>query len=98
MIRLTGRVLYLDGTEAEFVAGTIAISAWERYAIRHKLPHGAPTDDRPGAPGALSDAVIAHHALGIAEGFDAWAETVLSVEITNETPAVPPTEPDPSSA
>lgn len=90
MIRFRGKVAYLDGTEEEFHAGTSSVAAWERYGLRHGFPTGKD------APGALSDMVVAHHALAIAEAFDPWAEKVLSVEVKQEED-VPPTEPTPST-
>lgn len=90
MIRFRGSVAYLDGSEETFEAGTAAVAAWERYALRHGMPTGQES------PGALSDMVVAHHALAISEAFDPWAERVLSVEVVQETD-VPPTEPTPST-
>lgn len=86
MLRLKGAVEYLDGRVVEFECGTAAVAAWERYAIRNKLPLGE------GAPAILSSMVTAHHALGIEEGFDGWAETVLGVDLeaVGEVPPTPP--------
>lgn len=102
MIRFRGKVEYEDGSGAEFECGTAAVAAWERYAVRHKLPYG---DD---SPGTLSNLVIAHHALGIEEGVDAWIETVSGCEVealkdgvpvqAGEAAGVPPTDEDPSTA
>ena len=85
MIRFRGTVLYTDDREETFRAGTASVAAWERYATRNGYSTGADS------PGALSDMVVAHHALAIPVGFDAWAETVVSVEIVQEDEAVPPT-------
>lgn len=95
MLRFKGTVEYTDGTSAEFECGTAAVASWERYAVRHKIPYG---DE---SPGTLSNLVIAHHALAIAEGIDAWIETVEGVEVVvlkdgvpikpGEAGAVPPT-------
>jgi len=92
MIRLRGVVLYKDGRLEEWESGTAAIAKWERYALRHKIPIGE------GAPGVLMSMVVAHAALGIAVGFDAWEETVDSVETTSDGDAsfVPPTLQAPS--
>lgn len=90
MIRFRGTVLYLDGSEEELHAGTASVAAWERYALRHNYPTGKD------APAALSDMVVAHHALAISEPFDPWAERVLSIEIKQEED-VPPTEPTAST-
>lgn len=88
MLRFTGRVAYLDGSESgPFQAGTASIAAWERYAVRNGYSTGVD------APAALSDLVVAHHALAIPEGFDVWVETVLSVELEKDEEAVPPTAP-----
>ena len=75
MFRFTGRVEYADGRIQEFRAGNAALAAWERYAMRHKYPLGE------GAPGTMSALVIAHHALAIDVGVDAWMETVEGVEL-----------------
>jgi hypothetical protein len=86
VFRFAGKVEYTDGTIEEFEAGNVAVAAWERYAVRHKLPMGKD------APPTLSSIVIAHHALGISEGVDAWAETLVSIELAEKEPeAVPPT-------
>lgn len=90
MIRFRGTVVYTDGTEQEFETGTAAVAAWERYAVRNKIPYGQDS------PGTLSNLVIAHHALAIEAGVDAWIETVEGVEVEvvgggEETAPVPPT-------
>lgn len=85
MFRFAGKVEYEDGTIEEFEAGNVAVAAWERYAVRHKMPMGKD------APPTLSSIVIAHHALGIEQGVDAWAESIVSIELA-EKGAVPPTE------
>lgn len=92
MIRFRGKVEYDDGSAVEFETGTAAVAAWERYAVRNKLPYGQDS------PPTLSNLVIAHHALAIEQGFDAWLETVTGCEVTVEggegAAAVPPTEPE----
>lgn len=88
MIRLHGKVLYDDGREVEFETGNAALAKWERYAARNGLAIGKDS------PPILSSLVVAHHALGIAEPFDAWAEGVEGVEL--ESTDVPPTPPAPS--
>lgn len=95
MIRFRGKVLYVDGREAEFECGTAAVAAWERYAIRNRFPYGEDS------PPTLSNLAIAHHALAIEEGFDAWIETLDSCEVEalkdgvpikpGEAASVPPT-------
>ena len=88
MFRFTGRVEYADGTTADFTAGNAALAAWERYAMRHKLPMGADS------PPTMSSLVIAHHALAIEQGVDAWIESVQGIELdadTGEAAAVDPT-------
>jgi hypothetical protein len=98
VIRFRGSVEYVDGSKAEFECGTAAVAAWERYAARHKIPYG---DE---SPGTLSNLVIAHHALAIEEGVDAWIETVDGIEVVvlgkeeDGEAAVPPTPEDPSTA
>lgn len=88
MLRFRGKIVYVNGDEAEFEAGSASIAAWERYAIRSGLPYG--TD----SPAAFSDLVVAHHALGVDTALDPWIETVLSVELKPEE-ELPPTEPTP---
>lgn len=93
VLRFRGVVYYVDGSSDEFSAGNAALAAYERYAVRHKFPTGTE------APPTLSSMVIAHHALAIEQGFDAWAESVdgIELELENGAEAVPPTEPDPST-
>lgn len=94
MFQFSGTVHFADGTKAAFETGNAALAAWERYAMRHKLPMGA------ASPPTLSSMVIAHHALAVEEGFDAWAETVLGIELNanqDGEPVVPPTPPEPST-
>jgi hypothetical protein len=91
MLRFRGKVELLDGSEIEFVAGSASIAAWERYAIKNGLPHGADS------PAAFSDLVVAHHAMAVADPLDAWMENVLSVELVQEKD-VPPTTPEASPA
>ena len=94
MIRLTGTVEYEDGTAEDFETGSAALAAYELYALRHGYPIGT------AAPPMLSSLVVAHHALGKAEGFDTWRAKVSGVELNaggeNGTGAVPPTLPEPS--
>jgi hypothetical protein len=90
VIRFRGTVAYRDGTEAQFESGTAALAAYESYALRHGLPIG---DAMPPTLGAL---VMAHHALGIAEGFDVWRETVDGIEL--EADGIPPTNAEASNA
>lgn len=76
MLRFQGRLRFFGSDEiVEFAAGNAALAAWERYAIRNKMPMGKES------PPLLSSLVVAHHALGIEQGFDAWAETVESIEL-----------------
>lgn len=87
-----GAVHYSDGSTVEFECGNAAVAAYERYAARHKLPMGKD------APPTLSSLVIAHHALAIAEGFDAWVETVDGIELNAaEGSELPPTLEAPST-
>jgi hypothetical protein len=75
VFRFTGRVQYADGSIAEFEAGNAALAAWERYAMRNKLPMGQDS------PPTMSSLVIAHHALGVEQGIDAWIESVEGIEL-----------------
>jgi hypothetical protein len=91
MMRLHGRVEYDGGREEAFETGTAALAEWELFALRHGYPVGE------GAPPMLMMLVVAHFALGIAEGFDVWRRSVSSIEM--EAPiAVPPTLPVPGVA
>jgi hypothetical protein len=83
VIRFRGTIEYLDGSTVEFTAGTAALAAWEAYALRHGYPMGA---DMPPTMGALA---MAHQALGIQEGFDAWRVKVSGIEM--EADESPPT-------
>lgn len=86
MLRLRGEVEYDGGRTERFETGTAALAEWELYAMRHGYPIGVD------APPMLSALVIAHHALGVAEGFDVWRKSVTGVEL--EAPeTVPPTLP-----
>lgn len=89
MLRIRGKVQFRDGETAEFETGSAALAAYERYALRHGYPIGA---DMPPTLGAL---VVAHYALDVEEGFDAWADRVDGVEM--ETENENPTEPEPST-
>lgn len=75
MIRLTGTVEYEGGRTETFETGPAALAEWELYGMRHGYPIG---EDRPPMLSAL---VIAHHALGVAEGFDVWRRSVTGVEM-----------------
>jgi hypothetical protein len=93
VLRFAGKIRYAgDETVTEFEAGTASVAAWERYALRHNWPASMGT-----AP-LLAFHVIAHHALGIEQGVDAWIETVDSVELTPIGDEAPPTPPAPSPA
>jgi hypothetical protein len=86
VIRLRGRVEYEGGRVEDFETGSAALAEWELFALRHGYPIGT------AAPPMLSMLVIAHHALGVAEGFDVWRKSVVGVEVEQEG-AVPPTLP-----
>ena len=89
MIRLRGTVEYEGGRTEAFETGSAALAEYELYALRHGYPLGTE------APPMLSSLVIAHHALGVAEGFEVWRRSVVGVEL--EAPeAVPPTRPVPT--
>jgi hypothetical protein len=83
MIKLRGKIEYDSGQLVEFETGSAAIAEWELYALRHGYPVGTQ------APPMLSMLVVAHYALGIAEGFDVWRKSVSGVEL--DTEALPPT-------
>ncbi len=91
MIRLRGTIEYEGGRIETFETGSAALAEWELYALRHGYPLG--TD----APPMLSALVIAHHALGVPEGFDVWRRSVVGVEL-QEPEGIPPTLPAPSIA
>jgi hypothetical protein len=85
MIRLKGTVEYDGGRTEHFETGPAALAEWELYALRHGYPLGEK------APAMLSALVIAHHALGVAEGFDVWRKSVVGVEMDAEgVPSFPP--------
>ena len=90
MSRLRGTITYDGGRTEDFETGSAALAEWELYALRHKFPIG--TDSPP----MLSMLVVAHHALGVQEGFDVWRRSVLDIEM--ETEEVPPTLPVPTGA
>jgi hypothetical protein len=74
VIRLKGTVEYNDGRVVEWSAGSAALAEWEIYAMRNGYPI------KPGeAPMILSLLVVAHAALGVAEGFDVWRPTVRDI-------------------
>ena len=75
MIRLRGTIEYEGGRQETFETGPAALAEWELYALRHGYPIG----DK--APPMLSALVIAHHAIGVAEGFDVWRRSVEGVEM-----------------
>jgi hypothetical protein len=86
MIRLSGTVEYEGGRTETFETGSAALAEYELYALRHGYPIGRD------APPMLSALVIAHHALGVSEGFDVWRKSVVGVDL--KTPeGVPPTLP-----
>jgi hypothetical protein len=86
MIRLRGTIEYEGGRTETFETGSAALAEWELYAMRHGYPIA-----QGQAPPMLSALVIAHHALGVDEGFDVWRKSVIGVEL--ETEGVPPTLP-----
>jgi hypothetical protein len=90
VIRIRGTIEYEGGRTEDFETGTAALAEWELYALRHGYPMGE------AAPPMLSALVIAHAALGVAEGFDVWRRSVLGVEL--ETEGIPPTLPAPIAA
>jgi len=89
MLTFRGKVAYADGSEVEFETGTAALAAYELYAMRNGFPVG---EGMPPTVGAL---VMAHHALGIEEGFDVWRHKVAGIEL--EADGLPPTLTDPTA-
>jgi hypothetical protein len=89
-VRVRGTVTYEGGRTDTFEAGPPALAEWELYAMRHGFPIGE------AAPPMLSMLVVAHHALGIEEGFDVWRKSV--VDFDAETLEVPPTLPAATAA
>jgi hypothetical protein len=90
MIRLTGTIEYEGGRTETFETGAAALAEYELFALRHGYPIGEQ------APPMLSALVIAHHALGVSEGFDVWRRSVVNVEM--ESSAVDPIRPVPTGA
>lgn len=90
MIRLSGTIEYEGGRTETFETGAAALAEWELYAMRHGFPIGE------GAPPMLSALVVAHHALGVAEGFDVWRRSVTNVDL--ESNAVDPIPRAPTAA
>jgi hypothetical protein len=89
VIRLKGAVEYEGGRTETFETGSAALAEYELFALRHGYPIGKD------APPMLSALVIAHHALGVAEGFDVWRRSVVGVEL-EQPDSVPPTLPAPT--
>lgn len=89
MIRLHGTIEYEGGRTENFEAGSAALAEYELYALRHGFPIGE------NAPPMLSSLVIAHHALGVEEGFDVWRRSVKNIEMdasaVDPIPGVPST-------
>jgi hypothetical protein len=88
VLRFSGTVYYTDGTCETFSAGMGAQVAWELYAQRNGFPLGG-----DGVPPALSNLVIAHAALRVADGFETWRATVDGCDITAEDVEPPTTAP-----
>ena len=94
MIRLTGTVEYNDGRIEAWSAGSAILSRWEMYAKRHGYPYAF--ED---APRMLLVQVLAHAALGVPEGLEAWLATVGEVSFDDgDVEAVPPTREEPTRA
>jgi hypothetical protein len=85
VIRLSGRVEYLDGRVEPFSTGTAALMAYERYAVRNGLPVGS---DAP--PMTMAHVVAWHAVAAEGVGFDTWVATVEGVEL-DEDAEIPPT-------
>lgn len=92
MIKIRGTVTYEGGSVVEWEAGPPAFVEWELYALRHKFPPKLSE-----APELLALMVIAHAALGIAEGFDVWRKSLVDFA-SEAVEEVPPTPPVPSLA
>jgi len=89
MIRYTGVVLYTDGRREPWETGIRGARAWEAYAARHDLPLNPTPDTIDRFPVASWRLVLAHFALSVELGVDAWAETVDDIEL--EATELPPT-------
>jgi len=95
MIRYRGSVVYADGRREEFETGLRGARAWERYALRHELPINPRPETIDHFPVRNWALVIAHAALRVELGVDAWEELLDDVDV--EAIEVPPTPPDRSN-
>lgn len=89
MIRYRGSVLYTDGRREDFETGLRGARAWERYALRHELPLNPTPETIDRFPVHSWRLVIAHAALAVELGVDAWAETIDDLDL--EASELPPT-------
>lgn len=90
MARMAGVIEYEGGARVTFEGTTAHIAEYELFALRHGYPVEV---DK--APRILMMLVVAHAALGVEEGFEAWRRSVVDIDMT-EAVEVPPTLPAPS--
>lgn len=100
MIRYTGTVIYEDGRREPFETGIRGARAWELYATRHDLPLNPNPERVDRFPVAQWRLVLAHAALAVELGVDAWADTVADVEldVSDVDPTLPALSPASSSS
>ena len=80
MIRYSGTVVLEDGTRTPFETGMKGARAWEAYASRHDLPLNPRPEAVDRFPLYTWQLVIAHAALAIEAGVDAWGNEVAGVD------------------
>ena len=87
MIRLQGKVTYLDGTVEDFTGGINALAAWEQHAHTRKL------DSSPEKSPMTRTLFVAFASLGATRtgkdiGFDTWRKNVddVSLEVEDANP------------
>lgn len=98
MIRYRGVVVYADGRREPFEVGIRGARAWEAYASRHGYPLTPTKDALGGFPVSSWQLVLAHAALRVKAGVDAWAEDVDGVDDFAADDVVPPTPPEATPA
>ena len=89
MIRLQGKVTYLDGTVEDFTGGINALAAWEQHAHTRKL------DSSPEKSPMTWTLFVAFASLGATRtgkdiGFDTWRKNVddVSLEVEDANPTI----------
>jgi len=90
VIKYVGTVVYTDGRREPFETGVAGARAWEAYAARHELPVNPVRDKIDRFPVNTWQTVIAHAALRVEVGVDAWADTVAGFDDWDAS-EVPPT-------